>query len=248
VGRHPLLVLVVILLILFGSGCAGVRQEVRQPPPEALVPVPRQVVFVADGVGGFGSTTAAVREAAAELHLPLCVEEVEWSHGYGRIVADQVDYANIRDNACCLAARIIYLVAHSAGSAVVLIAAENLPPGSIERIILLAPAVSADYNLARALRTSCKGIDSFYSERDTITLGVGIALLGTTDRRWPVAAAGRVGFTPCVETPAEAILYSKLRQYPWDPSVIWTGNNGGHYATYQPCYLRHYVMPLLAEK
>jgi pimeloyl-ACP methyl ester carboxylesterase len=258
VARYPIFPLVLIFPLLAAGGCAGIRQEVRQQPPEARVPAPREVVFVADGVGGYGATTASLRHVAAEQNLPLCVEQVEWSHGYGRIVADQVDYDNVRQHGACLAARVcayrrlrpdskIYLVGHSAGSAVVLAAAEGLPPGSVERIILLAPAVSADYNLRSALRTACKGIDAFYSERDTLSLGMGVALLGTTDRRW-TAAAGRVGFNVCGETPEDAILFRKLRQHPWDPSVIWTGNNGGHYATYQPCYLRYYVLPLLTEQ
>ena len=127
----------------------------------------------------------------------------------------------------------------------ILAAAEGLPPGSVERIILLAPAVSTDYNLRPALRTACKGIDVFYSERDTLALGLGVGIVGTTDRRWS-PAAGRVGFQPCPQTTEDAILFGKLRQHPWDPTVIWTGNNGGHYATYQPCYLRYYVLPLLA--
>jgi hypothetical protein len=258
VARHRIFPLVLILPILAGAGCAGVRQEVRQQPPEARVPVPRDVVFVADGVGGYGATTASLRGVVNEEKLPLCVEEVEWSHGYGRIIADQVDYDNALHNGSCLAARVcayhrlrpdcrISFLSHSAGSAVVLAAADELPPGSLERIILLAPAVSADYNLRPALRAARKGIDVFYSERDTLTLGLGVTLLGTTDRRW-AAAAGRTGFNVCADAPEDAVLYRKLRQHPWDPSVIWTGNNGGHYATYQPCYLRYYVLPLLAER
>ena len=138
----------------------------------------------------------------------------------------------------------IYLVGHSAGCAVVLVAMEGLPPGSVERVILLAPAVSADYDLRPALAGVRQTIDVFCSERDWAALRLGTGIIGTTDRHW-TAPAGRVGFrTPEPGSP----LYAKLRQHPWHPSVAWTGNRGGHYDSYKPAYLRAYVLPLLAVK
>jgi pimeloyl-ACP methyl ester carboxylesterase len=211
------------------------------------------VVFTADGAGDYLSTSAALREAVAEARLPLHVEPFEWSHGPGRILIDQIDYAHARQEGRRLAGAVstyrqscpdgeVYLVSHSAGSAVVLAAAECLPPDSVDRIILLAPAVSTDYDLRPALRCARDGIDVFYSRRDALLLMVGI--IGTVDRRW-TAAAGRVGFRPQLGCPGDALLYAKLRQHPWAPCVAWTGHNGGHYGVYRDGYLRAYVVPLL---
>ena len=86
-------------------------------------------------------------------------------------------------------------VAHSAGSLVALTAVEAAPPGSVDRLILLAPAVSSEYDLRPALGNVRQGIDVLRSYRDQWYLGVGAYLVGTTDRRWE-AAAGRVGFEP----------------------------------------------------
>src|SRR5262249_22767887 len=162
------------------------------------------------------------RQAIAAQGLPLCVEMVPWSHGYGRGLADQMDYDHARTEGACLAGQIlarrqncpggpIYLVAHSAGSAVVLAAAEALPPNSVDGIVLLAPSVSADYDVRPALRCARHGVDVFCSERDVLFLGLGVSLVGTADRHWS-AAAGRVGFRPVVTTPEDAVLYTKLRQ------------------------------------
>jgi pimeloyl-ACP methyl ester carboxylesterase len=212
-------------------------------------------VFAADGAGGFEATSGALRQAIAEEHLPLRVETVEWSHGFGRFLSDQVGHRHSREAGERLACQIranrqacpgqaIYLVGHSAGAAVVLAAAEALPPDSVDGIVLLAPSISADYDLRPALRTTRNGIDVYYSRRDWFYLGLGIALVGTADGHWR-AAAGRTGFRPLVEAPEDTALYAKLRQHPWDRCLDWTGNYGGHYGAYQLNYLRAYVLPCL---
>jgi pimeloyl-ACP methyl ester carboxylesterase len=212
-------------------------------------------VFVLDGAGNFLGTSAALRQAVAEDRVPLAVETFEWSHGDGRLFADQIDYAHAREEGCALAARIraqreafpagkVYLIGHSAGCGVELATAEALPPGYVDRAVLLAPDISACYDLRPALR-SCR-IDVFYSERDRAILGLGTTLLGTADRH-RTAAAGRVGFRPVVERPEDPALYTRLRQHPWDPVTEWTGNNGGHYGSYEVPFLRAYVLPLLVD-
>jgi pimeloyl-ACP methyl ester carboxylesterase len=189
--------------------------------------------------------------------LPYSVETVDWSHGYGRMFADQVDAGHARDQGRLLAERIVayrrcnpcgrvFLVAHSAGSLVALTAAESLPAGSIDRIVLLAPAVSSEYDIRPALCSSRQGIDVFRSYRDQVYLGLGIYIVGTTDRRWS-APAGRVGFEPILCSPCDSALYAKVRDHPWDPAQAWTGNDGGHDGSFQPGYLRAYVLPLFAE-
>jgi hypothetical protein len=94
------------------------------------------------------------------------------------------------------------------------------------------------------LRTARCGIDSFHSERDRLILGLGMGILGTADRGCRTAA-GRYGFTPVLTCPADAALYGGLRQHAWDPSVAWSGHDGGHYGSIQAGFLRAYVLPLL---
>jgi pimeloyl-ACP methyl ester carboxylesterase len=247
---------IVLVLLLAGSaGCATAPHRACTP---AVVGGGRGVIFVADGAGGFGATSDTFRKAVDEQMLPLQVVTVDWSHGSGRIVADQVDWCHSVIEGRRLAGQVgmlrqqwpggeIYLVGFSAGCGVILQAAEALPGDCVDRVLLLSPSVSADYDLRPALRASRQGIDVFYSERDLWQLGIGISIVGTADRCWR-AAAGRVGFRPVVGTPADAHLYAaRLRQHPWDPSVAWTGNYGRHYDSYHKPFLKAYVLPLLAS-
>jgi len=219
---------------------------------------PRGVVFVIDGAGGFEVASQTVRQTAAEAKFPLEVHRVPWTHGYCRVISDQMHATHMRCEGHKLAERVlrcreempnaqIFLVGHSAGCGVLLIAAEDLPPNTLERIVLLAPAVSSMRDLRPALRSSCKGIDVFTSRHDWVCLGLGVLLAGTTDRCRRTGAAGKNGFQPIVSSPEDEALYSKLRQYPWNPSLSWTGHKGGHYGSYQPKFLRAFVFPLLTS-
>lgn len=247
--------LILTALTACSLGCAGSRSRLQSS--QAVRPAVG-IVFVTDGAGNFQGASRAVRQAVAEQGLPLCVETVEWSHGFGRIIADQVDYAHSRDEGCRLAHRIaayrqscpcgeVYLIGYSAGSPVVLAAAEALPANSVDHVVLLAPSVSECYDLRCALNASRGGIDVFYSDNDRFFLGFGTDVLGTSDRL-PARAAGRVGFQPRIATPSDAVLYARLRQHPWDACVEWTGNHGGHYGSYEDQFLRAYVLPLLSRR
>jgi pimeloyl-ACP methyl ester carboxylesterase len=250
-----------LVAVLFGAGgCAMLpghpAGRVAYTPP----PGPsgcRGVVFCLPGAGDFPQICYTLRDAVDEQHLALRVEAYDWSHGYGRIFADHVDSANHACEGERLAEELlafrraqpdqrIYLLAHSAGCLVALKAAEHLPPGTIDRIILLAPAVSASYDLRPALLATSRSIEVFYSQRDWAALGIGTTLFGTSDRCW-TTASGRTGFQPVISCPQDEALYARLRQHPWDRCLSWTGNRGGHYGTYSPMYFRAYVVPLLRD-
>jgi pimeloyl-ACP methyl ester carboxylesterase len=246
------------LLPLF-AGCFGPGQCPHVCRPVLPVaPSPVGVVFVANGSGDVRILSSNLRQVLADTCTPLQVETFIWSHGRGRVLADHTDYANMRAQGCRLAAQVgacrhqcpgcrIYLIGHSAGCAVVLAAAEMLPTESVDRIILLAPSVCADYDLRRALCTARCGIDVFCSHRDRLVLGLGMRLVGTADRRGRIAA-GQRGFVPIIMWPTDAALYAKLREHPWGPDVTWTGNWGGHSGCNRASFLRAYVLPLLSSE
>ena len=240
------------------SGCLGAHYglDAARPLPPSGHPV--GVVFIANGSGDFRGVSKNLSQVVAETGAPLEIETCVWSHGYLRYLIDHIDHSNHREHGRLLAARIaacrqacpdrrIYLVGHSAGCAVVLAAAEMLPPDSVDRIILLAPSVCTTYDLRPALRTARYGIDAFYSGRDFLILGFCVSVVGTADGRCRVAA-GQCGFKPIISSPADAALYGKLRQHPWDAAVEWSGHHGGHYGNNEPCFLRAYVLPLLMHE
>src|SRR5438105_2218438 len=153
----------------FVSGCATAPQTTQAP---RTLLAPRGVIFVADGAGGGDATTRAFRRALEDEGVPLAVEGLNWSHGYGRYISDERDRTYARERGQELAGRVmayrasaanaaVYLVSHSAGSAVILDAAEALPPGSVNCIVLLSPSVSADWDIRPALRCARDGVDVF---------------------------------------------------------------------------------------
>jgi hypothetical protein len=217
------------------------------------------IVIVLDGAGGFEAASRTIGKTASECKIPLEIHCFHWTHGFCRVFSDQIHAAHVRRQGKKLAElllicrrqapdRPIYLLGHSAGCGVALTAVETLPPNTLERMVLLAPAVSCKHDLRAALRSSCQGVDVFISSHDWACLGLGTTLMGTTDRCWLSAAAGRVGFQPIVTCPEYEALYAKLRQYPWDSSLMWTGHKGGHYGSYQPGFLRAFVFPLLCPE
>jgi pimeloyl-ACP methyl ester carboxylesterase len=221
-----------------------------------LAPVPPlHVLNVADGAGDFRICSRVVRETAQADGWPLEVITFAWSHGYLRSFADHFDYPWARDRGRDLARIVlaqrqarpdlpVSLMGHSDGAAVVLAAAEELPPDTLERIVLLAPSVSADYDLRPALRAARHGLDVFYSRNDRLWLGAFTTFVGTADTREETRAAGRFGFEPPNVAPEELPLFAKLRQYEWNPTLDQVGHDGGHYGAYAPGHLRRFVLPL----
>jgi pimeloyl-ACP methyl ester carboxylesterase len=244
-----------LLAVLAAGGCRSVPHVAHAPElPSACA----TVAFVADGAGGFGAASNSLRDAARQTGTPVQVVAVPWTHGYARVLADVLDTDHMRRQGRELAAEVlrfraahpettVHLVGHSAGCQVTLAAAEALPPGSVERVVLLLPAVATDYDLRPTLACARDGVDAFHSEQDVVYLGVWTRVLGTADGRRRTPAAGRVGFRPVICSPADAALYTKLRQHPWHPSLTWTGHHGGHYGVYSPGYLQTFVLPLLGH-
>lgn len=240
------------LLLPLMAGCAAPPRSVSFSPP---VPA-RGIVYVVDGAGAHENAPRKVADAIGALCLPLEVRTFDWSHGLGLGLADVIDVAHSRRQGGRLAAEVVRcrserpsfpvsVVAYSAGCAVALAATECLPGDSLERVVLLAPAVSTGYDLRPALVSARSGVEVFISERDRFWLGTGTAIVGTADgRRDP--AAGRVGFLPPTLGPCDSRLAGRLRQHPWDPCVAWSGHRGGHADSLRPCYLRAFVVPLLA--
>ncbi len=241
-------------VIASASGCAAPQRVVCAHQPVAN---PAGVVFVADGAGDFRAASHALRQAAADERREVDVETFVWSHGPYRIVADQMDRAHSRAEGQRLAQVVlaqraafpdtpIYFVGHSAGCFVVLAAAEALPAGSVDRIVLLAPSAPVDYDLRPVLRCARDGVDVFCSKVDFWYLRVWVPFMTALQGKW-CGAAGYCGFELHAEKADDARCYAKLRHHPWQPYLAWTGNDGGHYGCYQQTFLKLFVLPLFEK-
>jgi pimeloyl-ACP methyl ester carboxylesterase len=220
------------------------------PAAPKLVPL----VWVADGAGDLKGCSGALVQANDLAGGPFEIVAFPWSHGHRRLLLDQTDWPHAKAQGERLAAAVVsrkvrepdrrvVLVAHSAGCAVALAAADSLPPNSIDRTILLAPSVSTGYDLRPALAAAREGLDVFCSRKDWLALGFVIRVVGTADTGTG-AAAGRRGFQPKGGAALDPLLGAKLRQHFWTEEQAWTGHTGGHHGMHSPAFVRAYLFPL----
>jgi len=216
------------------------------------------LAIVADGVGSFDVCGTGLRYVMGAEGFSHAVEVCPWGHGFGRWLADLTDVTNRDAKARSIAEIIkgfktawpdepVYVVAKSAGSGVVVKALELLDQDTVERVILLAPALSPRYDLSSALHAVRHEMVVFWSPLDVFILGLGTLVFGTIDRV-NTAGAGLVGFVvpPGVDRPGtECSAYSKLRQIRWRASMFTTGYLGGHFGPDSPVFLKKFVLPLL---
>jgi pimeloyl-ACP methyl ester carboxylesterase len=188
--------------------------------------------------------------------VPHRVEVFEWTHGKCRLLRDLQDTRYFLERAEALADQVrdhlarepgapVYLVGHSAGAGLVLAAAERLPAGSLERIVLLSAAVAPDFNLVPALKATRREVVSFNSGGDVFCLGWGTSLFGTVDRVY-CPAAGRDGFVVPEHLDADRrLLYGRLVQVPWHWHRFFEMGAGTHHSSCTPPFLSRHVAPWL---
>ena len=214
------------------------------------------LVVVADGVGGLDLCGTGLSYVMARARPGYAVRVHRWGHGLGRWHRDLSNVANHARQAEAVAEQVrefhdrkpgrpAFLVGKSGGSGVVARALETLPEGSVEAVVLLAPALSPTYDLSGALRAVRRELVVFWSPWDVVVLGLGTRLFGTIDRV-KTASAGMVGFRePAGLDHLGRSHYGKLRQVKWRPRMARTWYFGGHVGPDSPPFLREYVAPLL---
>lgn len=217
------------------------------------------MVIVIGGIGGLDFLGGAAQLAFPWVGLNHEIRELVWTHGYGQLFKDLQDSQHLLKKADELARTIrrykdehphrpVYLLAKSGGTGLALAAAERLPEGSLERIVLLSAAVSPQYDLRPALRATRNEIVSYHSSFDQFFLNWGTRQFGTIDRIYG-SSAGLYGFRLPAELDEEGKrLYSRLVQVPWQPRMLLQGHPGGHAGTSLPTFLAVEVAPWLRPK
>lgn len=238
------------------SFSADPRLKLPREKKKAASSVPPATVIVVGGVGGWDILPHSARLTLPLAGLPHDVREFVWTHGIGQVLKDLQDFRYLEEKADELAAEIlllksrhpqrrIYLLAKSGGTGLALRAAEHLPPETLERIVLLAAAVSPTYDLRPALRATRLEIVSFYSPLDQLILNLGTRQFGTIDRHYG-PSAGLKGFTvPRDLDDADRELYERLIQIAWNPRMMRTGYFGGHESSGMPGFLATEILPWL---
>ena len=141
--------------------------------------------------------------------------------------------------------RDLFITCHSGGAGIAAWTLEALPADvKITRWIMLAPALSPQYDLSKALSHVSDKAYVFWSNRDTIVLSVGTKTFGTIDGQY-CDAAGYVGYKQ--PTSADAAQYQKLLQYPYNPNWTIYYNSGDHLGTMTTRFSENVLVPILKQ-
>lgn len=137
----------------------------------------------------------------------------------------------------------ITITSHSGGTAIAVWALEMLPPKvKVQQLVLLASALSPEYDLSKALKHVNGKAYAFYSEGDAIVLGVGTKVFGTMDGK-KTQAAGLVGFT--CPPKGDKTQYARLIQRAYDKGWMVFGNIGNHIGPMSRSFAEHVLEPVL---
>jgi len=233
-GHRANLVIAAALAALGSGGCMARNLVTAERMKNGLV-------LILPGIEGRSKYNADLLCGLADGGVPCAIEIFDWgtivplgglvnlvaierNREQARRIADRVvqyqrDYPN----------RPVHLVGHSGGGGLAVLALEALPPGhKVSSALLLAAAISPDYDLTRALHNTEAGIWNFYSSADVGYLKVGTGLFGTIDRRH-TRAAGAVGFKmPTTTRESVRSTYAKLHSVSYKPAMAQAGHRGGH--------------------
>ena len=197
----------------------------------------RGLVLMMPGVEGrawqLGGMIAGLRDAG----LDHAVDVAEWADYPFSSLENLRNLPRNRARAAALAERItlhrttfpnspVTLIGYSGGGGLALMTAERLAPDVyVDRMILMAPAISTGFDVAPALSRCRAGIVHFYSPGDWFMVGLCTRLFGTLDRVRS-DSAGRVGFR---NGDGGLCEHSGLTQIAYDPAWMRLDHDGGHF-------------------
>lgn len=241
--------------LLLCSGCS-IPRRIRTPQRYT-----NGVVYVLPGIEGRSVWNRDIALGLDEGGVRSAIELYDWTTGVpGGFVVNLAYLERNRRQAQRLADKIInyrqrypgnpvHIVGHSAGAGVAVLTLEALPAGrQIDSAILLAPALSPEYDLTTALRRTRYGVVNFHSEQDIGFLKLGTTVFGSVDREWG-SSAGAVGFrAPQTLSPEDKELYDgRLRQVKWSPRLKSVGASGSHLGWASRQFATEYLAPLIIQ-
>ena len=245
---RPVLRAVVLLLACAAATAADApAQRLDCSPPAAPEPAAAAGrLLILPGVGNTRFHLAGF-VAAAERQLPRFDVEVRtWGRPFLTIHNLRAHERNVA-TAATIAAEIaawrrahprapFYLVGYSGGGGMATLVTAALPDGvEIDRLLLVAPAISPDYPLASEVLPHVREhVVNFASERD-LQVGWGTQTFGTIDRKH-TASAGAIGF---------AAEHERVLEHHWTSGDVPLGHGGNHLAYLSPRWQAAKLLPAL---
>lgn len=231
-------------------GCANYTTDERYD---------RGLVLILPGIEGRGMINQGIVDGLGNAGVPYALEIYDWTTGIPmNFLAHEMDYNRNRQQGRLIAQRLVdyqrvypgrplWAIGQSGGGGVLVFALEALPDDvQVDGAVLLAPALSQQYNLAPAMRHCRRAIHHYYSPGDSVFLGMGTEVFGTIDRKHE-SAAGRVGFRrpPSLKEPEAQLYSSRLRQVDCSEPGRTPGHVGLHLTSSNPEFIEKVVAPLI---
>jgi hypothetical protein len=238
------------LFIGVASGCGG--PFTKQSPSQQLPPGGTFILHL-PGIAGDAALDHRWMKALEEGGAADRIELYDWTcndAGVNALEAHERNRGEASRVAAMLSARCaadatgkVILTAESGGAGIAVWALERMPAGvQVDNVLLIAPAVSPDYDLSAALAHVRGKMYYSSSTGDWYTLGMCTQIFGTMDAK-NTQAAGYVGFRcPKGCDPAQ---YAKLVELKYDSAWARWGNFGGHTGGMSVDFARWFLAPLL---
>ena len=183
---------------------------------------------------------------------PGAVEVYDWTHGPLLLGWNMFDSRQVKQVSSRIMTyqerypgRPVYLIGHSAGCKIAVQTLESMPTGRrIEKVVLLAPGISNQYDLRPAMSHTRSGICAFTSALDfpiSVPL-TGFRGLADGEFRLPAAA---FGFRPPKDLTADEVRQYEmlLDQRRYSAEMLGTGHLGGHFGWTSPTFVAEHVVP-----
>lgn len=215
--------------------------------------------LVLPGVEGTSRHNISIARGLVDAGHPAAIEVRDWTTGRApfflyHLMALNRNKRLARDIAAQIVeyqqqhpGRPVTLIGHSGGAAMALLVLEALPEDhQVTQVILLAAAISPNYDLTTALSRSERGITNFHSWGDVPHLVLGTLAVGTIDRRHSVSA-GASGFrTPAgLSEEGQRLYETRLVQVPYQVAMAGSRNLGGHIGPTSRKFVAEWVAPRL---
>jgi len=241
---------VLTALFLMGAGCASHTTRARYD---------RGLVVVVPGIEGEGIFNWEIVHGLDNAGVPYALEIDDWTTGIAPLfLYHLMDHKRCLAEARTVAERIeryarwhegkpLWIVAQSGGGGIAVLALDAMAEDcQVDGVVLIAPGIGREYNLAKALRRVRTKIYHYYSRSDVFFLGAGTTVFGNIDRTHG-KSAGRHGFIVPDGLPDEdkAMYKSKLEQFDCSSRKVTKGTShiGLHLTSSDPRFIEKVVAP-----
>lgn len=246
-----------VMLLMVGVFASVAAAEATTRPTQAMPAPPAKgpLLIHLPGIAGYRHCDQRLLAGLATGGVDATVVVHDWTDndpGFHALCAWDRNHAEAQKIANLIVAHAradpaspVYLTAHSGGCGVAVWALEKLPDHvMVDTILLLAPALSPQYDLSAALRHVRGRAYAFTSQYDGLVLSTGTQMFGTIDGVM-CDAAGYSGF---VRPPrGDPELYKRLVQRPYDVRWEKLGNWGDHLGPTSRRFSEVILAPLLRE-